>query len=203
MQLQVAILFMILSVANSQGCVNYVSSRHSFCYDLFSRLQEQITGNDANLYSLRKVFYPTSHAEPALVNISYDLHVSASENISCSGDPESEENPRYDHMPDELLQLLKVHAWSSKVFYTLFHPASINRLQPQVLQNALSKTDSIYTQISATVPTALTWNTTGPILTVELYIDLQLPCLPTFLALEGTLYDLTSFVSEFIFLCIL
>ena len=77
-------------------------------------------GNDANLYSLRKVFYPTSHAEPTLVNVSYDLHVSASENISCSGDPESEENPRYDYMPDKLLQLLKVHAWSSKVFYTYF-----------------------------------------------------------------------------------
>ena len=174
-------------------CSNYLSTKDSICSEIFQRLERQIVGSDANLYSLRKVFYPTSRTEPTLVNVSYALTVSSTVNRSCEGDPETPTNPRYDRLPPAIIRFLQVHAWTSKIFYTLFHPATINRLQPQALQLLLSGFDNVYTQNP--VPIALTWTTVGPILTVELTIDLQLPCWPTFYAVEESLYDLTSVVS--------
>lgn len=175
-------------------CSNYFSTKLSTCQEIFQQLQKQIVDSDSNLYSLRKVFYPTSATEPALVNVSYDLTVVSSRNVSCPGDPESTFNPRYDRLPANLRGFLKVHAWSSKLFYTLFHPGTINRLQPQLLQRVLGMMDNIYAT-SQPIQTALTWSTVGPILTVELSVDLQLSCWPTLLALEGSLNDLTSAVS--------
>ena len=188
-------LLVALRLASSQleVCSNYISTKDSICYEIFRRLERQIVDSEANLYSLRKVFYPTSKTEPTLVNVSYALQVSSVRNASCNGDPESGENLRYDHLPEPTRRFLKVHAWSSKIFYTLFHPAMVNRLQPQALQRILVGIEGVY--IRDAVPTALTWSTVGPILTVELSIDLQLPCWPTFYALENSLSDLTSFVS--------
>ena len=193
--LKIAAVLGVLSLARTQvpSCSNFVSTKDSICSEIFRRLEKQIVDSDANLYSLRKVFYPTSQTQPALVNVSYDLKVSSVRNRSCPGDPESSTNPRYDHLPEAVRRFLKVHAWSSKIFYTLFHPATVNRLQPQLLQAILAGFDGIYTTNS--VPTALTWPTVGPILTVEVAIDLQLPCWPTFCALEESLNDLTSVVS--------
>ena len=196
--LKIAALLSVLSKVGAQQmqfpCSNFVSTKDSICIEIFRLMEKQIVDSDANLYSLRKVFYPTSQTRPVLVNVSYDLSVSSVRNRSCSGDPESATNPRYDHLPEIARRFLQVHAWSSKIFYTLFHPATVSRLQPQALQKILAQFDNIYTT-SNSVPTALTWSTVGPILTVEVTIDLQLPCWPTFLALEGSLYDLTSVVS--------
>ena len=172
------------------------------CAEIFRRLEKEIVDSDANLFNLRKVFYPTSRTEPALVNVSYNLNVNAPANRSCPDDPDINEtingipNAPYDSLKEGDLRyrLLRVHAWSSKIFYTLFHPATVNRLQPQALQTIMgSLEDVLITQ--DTIPTALTWSTIGPILTVELYIDVKLPCLPTYAALEQSLNDLTSVVS--------
>ena len=192
---KLAFLLVALGLASSrlEVCSNYISTKDSICYEIFRRLERQIVDSEANLYSLRKVFYPTSKTEPTLVNVSYALQVSSMRNASCKGDPESGENLRYDHLPEPIRRFLEVHAWSSKIFYTLFHPAMVNRLQPQALQRILVGIEGVY--IRDAVPTALTWSTVGPILTVELSIDLQLPCWPTFYALENSLSDLTSVVS--------
>ena len=192
---KIATVLAAVSLTSSQDiCANYISTKNTICHEIFSRLERQIVDSDTNLFSLRKVFYPTSRTEPALVNVSYALEVSSVRNVSCAGDPESRLNPRYDHLPEVFRRFIKVHTWSSKIFYTLFHPATINRLQPQALQMILVGIDNVYTH--NTVPTALTWSTVGPILTVEVSIDLQLPCWPTFLALERSLSDLTSVVSR-------
>ena len=179
-------------------CSNFVSTKESICYVIFQRLEKQIVDSDANLYSLRKVFYPTSRPQPALVNVSYDLTVSSVWNLSCPGDPESAINPRYDHQTELYRRFLQVHAWSSKIFFTLFHPGTVNRLQPQAMQNIMKIFEDLSTSATNSVPTvwnALTWNTVGPIITVEVTIDLQLQCWPTFNALKGSLKDLTSVVS--------
>ena len=176
MLLQTAILVFLFHTTSSASCLNYVSSNDATCAEIFRRLERQIVDSDANLYNLRKVFYPTSHTEPTLVNVSYNLQMSSVKNRSCFGDPETKLNPRYDRLPVDGRQLLEVHAWSSKIFYTIFHPAMVNRLQPQFIQEMLALLDNVYT--------ALTWSTIGPILTVELYIDVQLPCWPTYLALK-------------------
>ena len=189
---QVVILCFLFHLG-SFTCQNFASSNKSICAEIFRRLQKQIVDSDANLYNLRKVFYPTSHTEPTLVNVSYHLHVSSVKNRSCSGDQETDLNPRYDSLPASARQLLQIHAWTSKIFYTLFHPAMVNRLQPQFVQRILALLDDPYTM--ETVPNALTWTTVGPILTVELYVDVQLPCWPTLNALLGSLDDLTSVVS--------
>ena len=199
--LQRALTFLLaLHLAASTSCQNYFSSNEPICAEIFRRLEREIVDSDANLFNLRKVFYPTSRTEPALVNVSYNLNVTSVANRSCPGDTETDLNVRYDRLQNVqngqvLLQLLKVHAWSSKIFYTLFHPATVNRLQPQALQIILGSLDykNIFTPNA--MPTALTWSTVGPILTVELYIDVKLPCWPTFLALEESLNDLTSVVS--------
>ena len=193
--LRALILLFSFHLAASAICQNYMSSKEPICAEIFRRLERQIVDSDANLYNLRKVFYPTSRTEPALVNVSYNLNVSSVANRSCPGDAETSLNVRYDRIPDGdiRLQFLRVHAWSSKIFYTLFHPATVNRLQPQALQIILHGLDDVFAP--TTIPTAITWSTIGPILTVELYIDVKLPCWPTFLALEGSLIDLTSVVS--------
>ena len=192
--LRQAVILCFLFHLGSFTCQNYVSSNRSICAEIFRRLEKQIVDSDANLYNLRKVFYPTSRTEPTLVNVSYNLRVSSVNNRSCGGDQETALNPRIDHLPASAFQLLQIHAWTSKIFYTLFHPAMVNRLQPQFVQRILATLDDVYTM--DTVPNALTWTTVGPILTVELYIDVQLPCWPTYLALYGSLDDLTSVVSQ-------
>ena len=91
------VLLVALGLASSQleVCSNYISTKDSICYEIFRRLERQIVDSEANLYSLRKVFYPTSKTEPTLVNVSYALQVSSVRNASCNGDPESGENLRY------------------------------------------------------------------------------------------------------------
>ena len=93
----VPFLLVALGLASSQleVCSNYISTKDSICYEIFRRLERQIVDSEANLYSLRKVFYPTSKTEPTLVNVSYALQVSSVRNASCNGDPESGENLRY------------------------------------------------------------------------------------------------------------
>ena len=146
-----AVLF-VLNLANSQltlqqtPCSNFISTKEDTCSEIFQRLEKQIVDSDANLYSLRKVFYPTSQTQPTLVNVSYDLKVSSVKNRSCPGDPEFPGNLRYDRLPENIRRILNVHAWTSKIFYTLFHPATVNRLQPQALQFVLDKFEDIYTQ---------------------------------------------------------
>ena len=198
--LRALILCVVLHLAGSTSCQDYSSSNETICAEIFRLLEKQIVDSDANLFNLRKVFYPTSRTEPALVNVSYNLNVNSTENISCLGDTVTSTNPRYDRLQDLgeggelLLKFVKVHAWSSKIFYTLFHPATVNRLQPQALQIIMASLDFLFTP--TVIPTALIWPTTGPILTVELYIDVMLPCWPTFLALGESLNDLTSVVSS-------
>ena len=196
--LKITAVLVLLGLANSQftlqqtPCSDFISTKEDTCSEIFRRLEKQIVDSDANLYSLRKMFYPTSQTQPTLVNVSYDLNVSSVNNRSCSGDPEFPDNPRYDRLPENRRRILNVHAWTSKIFYTLFHPATVNRLQPQGLQFVLGLFEARYA--GTPVPTALTWQTVSPILTVEVSIDLQLPCWPTAFALEESLGDLTSVV---------
>ena len=186
---------LILHLAASTSCQNYFSSKEPICAEIFRRLERGIVDSDANLFNLRKVFYPTSRAEPNLVNVSYNLKVFSVVNRSCPSDPGADPSASVpcDRSNQEYLQnqLLRVHAWSSKIFYTLFHPATVNRLQPQALQIILDSLDVTPNEI----PTAFTWSTIGTLLTVDLYIDVKLPCRPTYVALEESLNDLTSVVS--------
>ena len=192
--LKLSTLLVALSLVSSQQiCENYMSTRDSICYQIFHELEMQIVDSESNIFSLRKVFYPTSKPEPTLVNVSYALDVSAKQKVSCPGDPETPKNHRWDHLTEPFRSYLQVQAWSSKVFYTIFHPATINRLQPQALQWILVKLDDIYGHTD--VQTALTWSTYEPIVTVELAVHIQLPCFPTSFALERSLTDLTSVVS--------
>ena len=56
--LKISAVLGVLSLARTQfPCSNFVSTKGS---EIFRRLEKQIVDSDANLYSLRKVFYPTS-----------------------------------------------------------------------------------------------------------------------------------------------
>ena len=137
--LRALILLLALHLAASTSCQNYFSSNEPICAE--RRLEREIVDSDVNLFNLRKVFYPTTRTEPNLVNVSNNLNVTSTANRSCPGDPETNVNVRYDRLQDGdiQLQLLRVHAWSSKIFYTLFYPATVNRLQPQALQIILNR----------------------------------------------------------------
>ena len=187
---QIATFFLLFHIVAST-CSNYVSVQESTCQDIFEQLQKAIVENKVNLYNLRKVFYPTSRTEPTLVNVSYNLNWTLASNESCPGDTETSLNPRID-VNASSIQLNAV--WTSKIFYTLFHPATVNRMQPQLMQLLLVALDEVHTH--STIPTALNWNTTGPILTVELYLLFELPCLPTFETFYESIIDITSVVSR-------
>ena len=190
MLLRAATFLLLLQLVHC-SCPNYVSTRKSTCATIFERLQTELVGSDIDLYNLRKVFYPTSSTEPTFVNVSYDLMVTTLSK-ACPEDSSTGIAALEERINGTNVQLALNFVWTSKIFYTLFHPAWVNRLQPQLVQNVVDALDN------SQGTTALTWDGVGSILTVEVLLSISLPCAPTLAALEFSLDDLTSVVRSII-----
>ena len=188
MLLRAAIFLPLLQLAHC-SCPNYASTRKSTCATIFERLQTELVGSDIDLYNLRKEFYPTSSTEPTFVNVSYDLMVTTLSK-ACPEDSSTGAAALEERINGTNVQLALNFVWTSKIFYTLFHPAMVNRLQPQFVQNIFLLLDS------SQATTALTWDGAGSILTAEVLLSISLPCAPTLAALLDSLNDLTSVVRK-------
>ena len=133
MLLRAAIFLPLLQLVHC-SCPNYVSTRKSTCATIFERLQTELVGSDIDLYNLRKEFYPTSSTEPTFVNVSYDLMVTTLSK-ACPEDSSTGVAALEERINGTNVQLALNFVWTSKIFYTLFHPGMVNRLQPQFVQN--------------------------------------------------------------------
>ena len=121
------------------------------------------------------------------MNVSYDLMVTTLSK-ACPEDSSTGAAALEERINGTNVKLPLNFVWTSKIFYTLFHPAMVNRLQPQLVQNIVGLLDT------SQATTALTWDGTESILTVEVLLSISLPCAPTLAALEFSLDDLTSVV---------
>ena len=184
----VVIIFVVLQlqVVLCRRCEDYQSSDTTTCLMLFQKFQAALVGNDLNLYNLRKTFSPAARPAPVLVSVSFDISIGYMPENPCPGIGN-----------DTLFNISNTpnfkYGWTSSAFYTIFHPAELNRMQPQLiflLLSLLEKGEAI-----AHVTTAFTWDGTKHITTAKLSLSVpSLPCLPSEQDVYNTMWDITALV---------
>ena len=166
------------------ACNDFLPTSSITCQLLFDHFQAALVSRRINLYNLRKTLLPLSRAPPDLVNVTYHVSITPLSDKPC---PESEAT--IDLLPDTTV-IDPYFAWTAKTFYFFFHPAPINRLQPQVVQSFLANLERSSSSLAA-----LGWDGVGPILTVNLILDpISLPCRPSFSQIIASLTDITALV---------
>ena len=179
----------LLRVAQCQ-CEDYKSTDTTTCSMLFQRFQSALVGSEVNLYNLRKTFAPASRPAPILVNVSYEISFGQVSHDLCPG--LGNDSSLFNTSETQYLN----YGWTSSVLYSYYHPAELNRLQPQLVFRFLKTLEVDPQDNGNPVATAFTWDGTGPITTaqVSLYIP-SLPCAPSYEDVYNTLWDITSLVS--------
>ena len=167
-------------------CENHVSTKSPLCSELFQSVQAALVGSETDLYNLRKTFFPSSDVSPTLINTSYELVFENVPDVPC---PDANENATFLNTSETIH---RSYGWTSNVFYTVFHPATLNRLQPQLFYSMMTAFES---KTSRTVETAFYWEGVEPYLTLELLLKVGgLSCTPSYEQLDNTLKDVTSVV---------
>ena len=152
------------------------------CNELFQVFQASIVTNTANLYNLRKIFFPSTTRPPTLLNVSYRLTFENDVQMPCDFDSNDTVNS------SEVLH--ENLGWTSQSIYRVFHPATLNRFQPQFFYEMMIKLEASH------VEAALSWQGTDQLLTLNLFLHVwELSCLPSHTQIYETLKDLTSVVS--------
>ena len=170
------------------ACDDFVSESSITCQLLFDHFQAALLARRLNLYNLRKTFLPLTRAPPLLVNVSYYISIAPVTDKTCPGSGTMAGNETL--LPGNKTEIDKNFAWTDKTVYSIFHPAHINRLQPQLVQMLI-----VELEISSSALVALRWDGAGPILTLRLLLDpVLLPCRPTYSQLFATLTDITALV---------
>ena len=139
------------------------------CNELFQAFQAAIVTNTSNLYNLRKIFFPSMDPEPTLLNVNYELVVEWNDTVNSS-------NHRF--------------GWTSQSIYTVFHPATLNRFQPQLIYEMMTGLES------SNEDSPLSWEGTGQFLTLYLFLHVKMSHRPSSTQITETLQDLTSVVSN-------
>ena len=197
MSVLVAVLCLLTLRGSHAACSDFVSESSITCQLLFDHLQAALVGRRLNLYNLRKTFLPLIEAQPSLVNVSYHITTAPTTKESCPGSTSvirdtADSDTGSALLPHNTTSFERNYAWSAKTFYAIFHPAQINRLQPQLLHAVLAGLE-----ISTSDLAALSWDGVGSVLTVQLRLDpVTLPCLPTYTELFASLQDLTALVGD-------
>ena len=195
---KVAALFLLSLHTSHAFCPDFVSASTITCQLIFDHLQTALLDRQLNHYNLRKTFLPLTHSSQSLVNVSYHITITPTANEPCPGSEELANytyvvyGPSYGLLPFNTTTRLDVnYGWTSKAFYTIFHPAMVNRLQPQFLHQLLV----LETAASRENLIDASWNGVGPVLTVELILGpVQLPCLPVNSEIFDSLMDMTALV---------
>ena len=177
--------------AEDCGCNNPVPANARTCQILMRNFEKALTSNEANLYTLRTIFFPPGAERPELVNVTYRLQFASSAtnlpNCSC-GAATNTTNRRVFIEPGRTLTVR--YGWTIVGLYTLIHPALLNQLQ-------FPLPFSIMRLVTAdNVP--FLWNGYHalPSAEVELNIDTgNLTCLPDTQQVDETMKTITSLVS--------
>ena len=184
-----AFVLALLQVAQCQ-CQDYKSEDTTTCFLLFQRFQSALVGSELNLYNLRKTFAPPSHPAPILVNVSYEISFGRVSDDLCPG--ADNDSTLFDTSETQYL----TYGWTSSVLYTFYHPADLNRLQPQLIFQVLKSVEVEPEDNGRPIATAITWDGNRQITTAQLSLYVpSLPCSPTYEEVYNSLWDITSLVS--------
>ena len=82
----VVLLLIHRSFTQNDTCATEQSAGGQLCSELFQIFQAALVGSDANLFNLRKMFFPSSKASPVLLNVSYTIKFGDITNIPCQED---------------------------------------------------------------------------------------------------------------------
>ena len=158
------------------------TANNQICNELFEGLQASIT-SETNLYNLRKIFFPSSKEPPTLLNISYKLNFETKVKTPCFDSSDTINSSEV---------WSKNYGWTSNTIFTVFHPATLNRMQPYPFYWMMARLEP---STSGTTEAALLWDGDTDFLTLNLFLDVkQLSCLPTDGQIDQTLQDITSVV---------
>ena len=187
--LQVILLFLLAFPASRARCLN--SELTSTCMILFNSFQSALVGRELNLFKLREAYFPITHLMPNMVNVSYSVAIAHVSDESCIRS--TDENGTEETASTNNTNFTINFAWTNEIFYTLLHPATVYRMQPQLLLKTISAANK--------VGTALTWNGVGSFYTVQLELNpVLLPCISTRGDIIDTLTYITAHVRK-IMLC--
>ena len=187
--LQVILLFLLAFPASRARCLN--SELTSTCMILFNSFQSALVGREFNLFQLREAFFPITQLMPNMVNVSYSVAIAHVSDENCLRS--TDENVTEETASTNNTNFTINFAWTNEIFYTLLHPATVYRMQPQILLRTISAANK--------VGTALTWNGVGSFYTVQLELNpVLLPCIPTRGDIIDTLTYITAHVRK-IMLC--
>ena len=159
----------------------------STCLILFNSFQSALVERELNLYKLSKTFFPITKSMPNMVNVSYSIAIAPSSEESCLSS--TKVNVTEETASTNNTNFTINFAWTTEIFYTLIHPATLHRMQPQLLLKATSTADS--------AGTTLTWNGVGSFNTIRLELNpVLLPCIPTKTDIIDTLKYITAYVRK-------
>lgn len=160
------------------------TANNRICKELFEAFQAAIV-TETNLYNLGKIFFPSSKEPPTLLNVKYKTHFETGVQIPCFNSSDTINSSEV---------WSKNYGWTSRTIYTVFHPATLNRMQPYLFYRMMAALES-QTSASGTTEEALLWDGDSDFLTLNLVLDVkQLSCLPTNQQIDQTLQDITSLV---------
>lgn len=185
------VALILLTVRTSHATCSDFAHSSITCQLLFDHFQSALLNRHINLYNLRETFLPLTQPAPSLVNVSYHVTITPLTNKPCPGSEEATNNSS-GLLPANSTTIDTNFAWTSKNFYTIFHPALVNRLQPQLLHTFLSQLEASTSDLIA-----VSWDGVGPLLTVELDLGpVLLPCLAADSEIYASLGDITSLVGH-------
>ena len=172
------------------GCNDPDPANAPTCQILKSNFEEALISNEANLYTLQTIFFPSDAQRPELINVTYRLQFTSTvtdlQNCSCA---QSTTNGSREFIkPGQTLTVR--YGWTIIGLYTLIHPALLNQLQFPIPL-------SVMRLVSAdNVP--FLWNGyhSLPAIKMDLNIDTyNLTCLPDTQQIDEIMKTITSLVS--------
>ena len=170
------------------GCNNPDLANAPTCQILKTNFEEALISNEANLYTLRTIFFPSDAQRPELINVTYRLQFTSTvtdlQNCSCATTNGSREFIK----PAQTLTVR--YGWTIIGLYTLIHPALLNQIQfpiPLSVMSLVSADD---------VPFLWNGHLSLPAIKMDLNIDTDnLTCLPDSQQIDEIMKAITSLVS--------
>ena len=164
------------------------------CSELYRDLESALVSNKANLYILRKAFFPTPQAAIKLLEVRYSIDFGP--NITNTTCPSIGDNFT-DIINTTTTNKIK-YGWSSSGMYTVVHPLALNLLQLQVPFVFLRAIRSLAEHYHDEEVNTFLWDGSYELPSVTLYIMVNsLECLPSNKTFQEILQELTTVVSVY------
>ena len=174
------------------GCNNPDPASAQMCQTLLRTVKDALTSSDANMFTLRRMFFPAGAEPPELLNVTYHLRFTnrfpaSLPNCTCTGTDPRTERIFIDPQRDLALR----YGWTVIGMYTLIHPALLNQLQFPLPFSIM--------RLVASDGVPFLWNGYQSLPSAEVVLNIDpsnLTCLPDTIQLDETMQTVTSLVSR-------